>query len=110
MNRQNFIYAQVVLFFILIVIGLAIFRDGLTVANMQDIIPLLMIAAIPQMIFTVRRLHDMDISGLWSFLILVPYISLLFGIYIAYKKGTPGYNQYGAPDDRSLLASALNRQ
>lgn len=43
----------------------------------------------------VRRLHDLDQSGLWSLMMLVPLVNLVLGIYLTFWPGTPGSNQYG---------------
>lgn len=45
----------------------------------------------------IRRLHDLDRSG-WFYLIsLVPVVNALLGLYLLFAKGTEGDNQYG-PD------------
>lgn len=45
----------------------------------------------------IRRLHDLDKSG-WFYLIsLVPVVNALLGLYLLFAKGTEGDNQYG-PD------------
>lgn len=43
-----------------------------------------------------RRLHDLDTSGWWLLLSLVPVVNIGFGIYILFMKGTQGPNKYGA--------------
>ena len=54
---------------------------------------------IPSIAVTVRRLHDINRSGLWLFLALVPLIGpiVLFIWYVT--DGTPGDNDYG-PDPK----------
>lgn len=110
MNRQNFIYGQIILIVIITLGAAAVFRDGLNIYTINRLIPVLVLATIPQIVLTVRRLHDMNISGLWSFLILTPYISLLFAVFVSVRSGTEGKNQYGAPDTRNLVDSLLNKQ
>ena len=43
-----------------------------------------------------RRLHDLNASGWWQLIILIPFGQWLF-IFLAVKKGTPGSNKYGEP-------------
>ena len=43
-----------------------------------------------------RRFHDMDKSGWWVLLILVPILNLATYIYLLIKKGTNGANRVGA--------------
>lgn len=52
---------------------------------------------LPSVAVTVRRLHDIDRTGWWALLILVPIIGWLILLYFNVLKGTDGHNQYG-PD------------
>lgn len=109
MNRQNFIYGQLLLIIAMTLYALFVFRDGLTIYNVTDMLPVLILAMIPQIVLAVRRLHDINLPGIWSILIIMPYISLIFAVYISVKAGTLGVNKYGEPDDRSLVDSLLNK-
>ncbi len=44
----------------------------------------------------IRRLHDLNRSGWFMLLTLIPIVNFLFGIYILFFRGTVGYNKYGA--------------
>lgn len=44
----------------------------------------------------VRRLHDLDKSGLFMLLTLIPLVNLIFMLYLWLAPGTYGYNRYGA--------------
>ena len=43
----------------------------------------------------VRRCHDVEKSGWWLLLGLVPYINVAWGLYLIFKRGTIGQNKYG---------------
>ena len=45
---------------------------------------------------TVRRCHDLNMSGKYVLLCIIPIINLLFGLYLLMAKGTVGWNNYGA--------------
>ena len=45
---------------------------------------------------TVRRCHDLNMSGGFVLLYIIPLVNLLFGIYLLLAKGTIGWNKYGA--------------
>lgn len=46
----------------------------------------------------VRRLHDIDMSGLWCIAFLLPVIGyFLYFYWLIIKPGAPGKNQYGEP-------------
>ena len=52
---------------------------------------------LPSLGALVRRLHDVDRSGWWYFIVLVPIIGVIVLIVFLVKRGTPGTNRYG-PD------------
>ncbi len=45
----------------------------------------------------VRRLHDVNQSGLLTLLIFVPFVNLLLFLYLLFAPGTQGANKYGNP-------------
>ena len=45
----------------------------------------------------VRRLHDLDKSGWWLLILLIPLIGALVMLYWFCQPGTPGDNQFGPP-------------
>ena len=48
------------------------------------------------MIFTIRRLHDLNRSGWFTVLIAIPLLNLLFFFYLACAKGNASVNHYGS--------------
>jgi len=54
---------------------------------------------IPSIAITVRRLHDQDKSGVWYFIVLIPYLGALVLFIFTCIRGTPGFNQYGNPSE-----------
>ncbi|GJM63609.1 DUF805 domain-containing protein [Persicobacter diffluens] len=51
---------------------------------------------IPNLAVTVRRLHDVNKSGWWYFVIIVPLVGVFWLIYLLASEGDTGPNQYGA--------------
>lgn len=45
----------------------------------------------------IRRLHDMNRTGWWSLLGLVPYVNGIFVLFLILVPGTDGVNDYGVP-------------
>ena len=43
----------------------------------------------------IRRCHDIGLSGWWAILSLIPYIDLLMGLFLIFKKGQQRDNIYG---------------
>lgn len=48
-------------------------------------------------IFAIRRLHDINASGWWLLLYIVPVVNLVFYIVLLVKGGAPGPNDFGPP-------------
>jgi uncharacterized membrane protein YhaH (DUF805 family) len=46
-------------------------------------------------IFARRRLHDLELSGWYALIGLIPYVSGIFGLVLTFKKGTEGRNSFG---------------
>ena len=44
----------------------------------------------------VRRLHDLNKNGAFFLVSFIPVVGLIFMVYLFFKEGTAGYNQYGA--------------
>lgn len=54
-------------------------------------------------IYSIRRLNDLDKSGWFSLLWFIPLINLLFTIYLIFFSGSEGSNRYGpAPSANTL--------
>jgi uncharacterized membrane protein YhaH (DUF805 family) len=43
----------------------------------------------------IKRLHDMDHSGWYTLLLLVPIVNIALGLFLTFKKGTVGPNSFG---------------
>jgi len=89
------------LFYVLIVIGLAIV-DGISgtrnatagVGLFSGVFGLAML--IPSLAVSVRRLHDTGRSGWWLLIALVPVIGAIVLLVFVLLDSAPGANQYGA--------------
>jgi len=44
----------------------------------------------------IKRLHDMEHSGWYALLLLVPIANIALGLFLTFKKGTVGPNSFGA--------------
>jgi uncharacterized membrane protein YhaH (DUF805 family) len=51
---------------------------------------------IPSIAVSVRRLHDIDRTGWWILISLVPIIGTIVLVVFAVQDGTPGSNQHGS--------------
>jgi uncharacterized membrane protein YhaH (DUF805 family) len=61
---------------------------------------------IPTLAVTVRRLHDVDRSGWWIFINLIPLIGTIVLLVFALTDGTPGSNRYG-PNPKESTARVV---
>lgn len=62
------------------------------------VLPMVLIIALllPSLAVSVRRLHDLDKSGWWVLIILIPLIGGLVLLFWACQRGTEGQNMYGS--------------
>lgn len=54
------------------------------------------IAGVGNIMLSIRRLHDLNKSGWFLLLALIPIIDIIFLLYIWLMPGTVGNNKYGA--------------
>jgi uncharacterized membrane protein YhaH (DUF805 family) len=90
-------YWYFILFTVLVNIVLSVVSGVL--GDLGAILALLvMIAlAIPGLAAAVRRMHDIDRSGWWYLLVLVPLVGAIVVLIWFCKKGTEGANRFGEP-------------
>lgn len=54
-----------------------------------------------------RRLNDLDRSGWWGLLIIVPLVNLILALYLLFAPGTDGANRFGSPPTKSPTAAII---
>ena len=81
----------VISFTIAFLIGYSTRESFITIAEILSVF-----MSIGSMIFGIRRLHDVDMSGWFILIMLIPYVSILFAFYLWLAPGTVGYNRYGS--------------
>lgn len=57
--------------------------------------PIPILAYIVQLALIIKRLHDCNRSGLYSLIVVVPIINLVFSLILALIPGTRGPNRFG---------------
>ncbi len=89
-----------------VVIGLIAAIGGQPVENPDgNVTPMMVVAylivGIPMLIlslmFGIRRLHDMNLSGWFILVMLIPLVSAIFSLALLFWPGTRGPNKYGPP-------------
>ena len=53
------------------------------------------VAGAGNVMLMIRRLHDLDKSGWFAIIAMIPIIGLIFSMYILCAKGSDGWNKYG---------------
>lgn len=94
-NRQPFILIPFVIGLICVVIQII----AIALGDFGNILlyPIGIANLIINVSLEVRRLHDLDKSGWWCLISLIPVINLALAIYLIFFKGTDGPNRFG-PD------------
>lgn len=103
-------YWMFVLFNILISMGLMIFvgigaasESTTMVVIFYSLYALYSLAVLlPTIAVTVRRLHDINKSGAYFFIVFIPLIGGIWLLVLMATEGTQGENQYG-PDPKSEI-------
>jgi len=57
----------------------------------------------PSLSISIRRLHDMNWSGLWYLGAFVPILNIILALALMFADGTPGDNRFG-PDPKGRQA------
>lgn len=57
----------------------------------------LLVGTVAHISNTARRCHDINKSGFYQLLTMIPLIGLVIYIQLLFESGTPGTNQYGPP-------------
>lgn len=100
LNRKSYIYRSFFLSIVLFVVqGILSFAADtfgaldLLFSIIAFVLGIFQLAA--NIMMGVRRLHDLDKSGWWMLLLIVPLVNLFFCLYLLFFKGTDGPNEYG---------------
>jgi uncharacterized membrane protein YhaH (DUF805 family) len=64
-------------------------------------------ALVPSLALCVRRLHDIDKSGWWILIGLVPAVGGIVLLVMAALAGTPGANQFGSDPKAASLPAPI---
>lgn len=59
------------------------------------VLPGLLLGLVASYAMAIKRLHDINASGWWAPLLLLPVTNVILGLVLIFKDGTPGPNQYG---------------
>lgn len=101
-GRQDYLIVQIGLFFsqfVLMTFYSIIIQSS---ASLQGLLSLTAIPLILGLIWIslaaqIKRWHDVDKSGFWCFIVLVPILGALYAIYKNFfVKGTTGPNRFGS--------------
>lgn len=110
LNRKKYILRLLILCAFLIAV-ITVFAITDTMLQIPAFMPLAMLAAsiifwISFLMATICRLHDLGRSGWWCVILFVPYVNLVFAIYLILFKGSDGPNKYG--DDPLAMPTESN--
>jgi len=90
-GRAEFIWYT--LFFAICVLLVQQFLSGIWLPRV-----LIVLLAVPLLALTVRRLHDLNLTGWIALLGLVPVISILLSLFLAIRKGQAVSNRFDVPE------------
>ena len=98
-SRQEFWMFNLFYLLFVIAISLLIIPFGNSETGLNIIFGILVVyslgLAIPIWAVTVRRLHDIGLSGWWSLLSFIPYLGTVVLLIMCCMDSKPGSNKYG---------------
>ncbi len=100
-------YTWLVLFIVSFVYGMiaaVVFPRASSSGSLGVTVTFYGIWAVVAIIMARRRLHDLDQTGKWAFVSLIPVINVFFGLYLLFAPGTDGANSYGPKPNKSSWA------
>ena len=102
-NRLRYLKYQVLFTLFSAVIGFALgFVGGFLSGNPESLLVTVptgiwsLVASVGGIMLGIRRLHDLNKSGWFLLLGLVPFVNIIFVLYLWLAPGTVGWNRYGA--------------
>ena len=93
-DRSEFWWFYLFVFIVGVVLGSCFTLTGIKFFNWLSYIFSLAVL-IPEIAVAVRRMHDINKSGLWVLINFVPLIGWIWFIVLAAKPSDPNPNQYG---------------
>lgn len=90
-------------------LGAALLDPNTLATNFTVLIPVYLAVFAISFMVTRRRLHDIDLSAVWFLAYLVPFVNILFSLFLSVKSGSPGTNRFGPKpikNSTALLAFA----
>jgi len=101
-DRTQFLIGNLILFAytILVPLFLAMVMVNLfggmgNIATSLLIIAATIVSIVANFALIIKRLHDINLSGWWSLVVLIPYIGIIAAIIIYFIPGTPIENRFG---------------
>ena len=102
LNRLRYFKYQLILALVSALIAFVLgFAGGLLSGNPESVLVTVptgicsLVASIGGIMLSIRRLHDLNKSGWFLLLSLVPLINIIFAFYMWLAPGTNGRNNYG---------------
>lgn len=104
LRRKDYLIRAILLYIPAVIVNMIIesSNNGSVAAF---VIPIVLASSILTVIQAIKRLHDIDMSGWYWLLFLIPLVNLIFGFYVfIIKDGTVGPNRFGEdPKSRTTL-------
>lgn len=95
MEYWMFVLFNIIISLILAIFGQSLFKNG-NIAEPQLLNNIYsLIILLPTIAVSVRRLHDLDKSGWWFLLFLIPIIGTILMVFFFVQQGTSGRNRFG---------------
>jgi len=104
-NRLPFLYLQLILALVFAMVTLLVIVTPVDLKYL--FIATLLVFTFFNASITVRRFHDINMSGFWTFLYLIPFLGVILSIMLLFVKGDAWTNKYGPAVYKLALYDSL---
>ena len=96
LRRRDFWVGKIAMFTLTIGIGIALDEFIGGSASAVLFLMILIFVGLYTISYSIRRLHDLDTSGWWLLLQLIPFVGQIQFLILLFANGTVGQNKFGA--------------
>jgi uncharacterized membrane protein YhaH (DUF805 family) len=93
-GRKEYIYFQLFTLLLLVVANVLGLVFGV-VGKLVLVTLFTILLFLPAVAITIRRLHDINVSGVFAFIFMIPYVSAIMILFLMIKPSDAGTNRFG---------------
>ncbi len=93
----TYLMVPVLLIGVLVAVLLPVLSEDSSVAEILFIMFIAVYGFYGNIIYPIRRLNDLNKTGWFCLFGFIPFVNIIFNLYVMFARGTDGVNDYGNP-------------